>query len=166
MPGPIRKYLMSDHDRLNGLMERSVRQPGVIEQAAYDQFRSGLLRRIGMEEKILLPFARKARGGDPLPAADRLKRDHAALAALLVPTPTPTIMEIIQSILLEHNPLEEGPDGIYGACERLAGSDAATLAAQLESTPDVRVAPHYDTPLVAEHIERLLMLRRPDSAQS
>jgi len=163
MPGPIRSYLTSAHDRLNGLLERSIRQPGVVGRAAYDEFRSGLLRHIGMEENILLPFARKARGGDPLPAAGQLKRDHAALAALLVPTPTPAIIKTIQIILLEHNPLEEGPDGIYGACECLAGNDAAAIAARIESAPEARVARHYDTPLIQEHIDRLLALRHSDA---
>jgi hypothetical protein len=41
-----------------------------------------------MEEKVLLPAAQKARGGEPLQIAAKLRLDHGALAALLVPTPT------------------------------------------------------------------------------
>jgi hypothetical protein len=37
-----------------------------------------------MEEKVLLPFAQKKRGGEPLPIAAKLRLDHGALAALLV----------------------------------------------------------------------------------
>ncbi len=159
MIGPVTAYLTEDHRRLDALLRRALAGLEKVEAAAYDEFRAGLLRHIAMEEKVLLPAARRLRGGDPLPVAATLKRDHAALAALLVPTATPAIMETIRSILVEHNPLEEGPDGVYEACERLAGEDAGVLAQQLRSVPEVRVAPHYDTPLVHEHIRLLLDTR-------
>lgn len=159
MSGPVATYLASDHARLGDLLNRCLAESGVVDRAPYDEFRVGLLRHIAMEEKILLPLARKLRGGDPLPATDQLKRDHAALAALLVPTPTSSIIDAIQSILLEHNRLEEGLNGIYQTCEQLAGEEASALAAQLRSAPDGRVAPHHDTPLVQEHIQKLLALR-------
>jgi hypothetical protein len=62
-----------------------------------------------MEEKILLPAAQRARGGEPLPAAARLRLDHGAPAALLVPTPTPAILATMRGILARHNALEEEP---------------------------------------------------------
>jgi Hemerythrin HHE cation binding domain len=161
--GPVARYLSADHERLDASLQRAIAQPGSVDPAAYDEFRRGLLRHISIEEKILLPSAAKARGGEPLRGAAQLKRDHAALAALLVPTPTPTILGTIRSILVEHNPLEEGPQGIYEACEQLAGEDAGVLAARVQSAPEVPVARHYDTPLVREHIERLLALRRPEA---
>lgn len=153
-------YLAEDHRRLEALLRRAVAEPENVETAAYDEFRAGLLHHIAMEEKVLLPAARRLRGGDPLPVAATLKRDHAALATLLVPTPTPAIMETIQSILVEHNPLEEGPDGVYEACERLASEGVGVLAEQLRSVPGPRVAPHYDTPLVHRHIRLLLDARQ------
>jgi hypothetical protein len=58
-----------------------------------------------MEEKILLPAAQRARGGEPLPVAARLRLDHGALAALLVPTPNPTILSALRGILARHNAL-------------------------------------------------------------
>jgi hemerythrin superfamily protein len=131
-----------------------------VDLAAYDEFRRGLLRHIAMEEKVLLPAAREWRGGDPLPTAGQLKRDHAALAVLLVPSPTPTIMETIRSILVDHNLLEEGPEAVYESCEKLAGERVEALAEQLRAVPEARVAPHYDTPLVREHIRLLLDARR------
>jgi hypothetical protein len=48
-----------------------------------------------------------------------LHLDHCALAALLVPTPTPTILTAIKTILEKHNPLEEGPGAVYEKCEEL-----------------------------------------------
>lgn len=43
--------------------------------------------------------------------AAKLRLDHGALAALLVPTPTPAIIVAIHTVLAAHNSLEEGPGG-------------------------------------------------------
>jgi len=51
---------VKDHGRLEGLLQSAVAQAGSVDQGLYDQFRAGLLRHIGMEEKILLPAARRA----------------------------------------------------------------------------------------------------------
>jgi hypothetical protein len=107
-----------------------------------------------MEEKILVPAAQRARGGEPLPAAGKLRLDHGALAALLVPTPTPTILRALRGILAQHNALEEGPDGVYAACERLAGDEALVRA--LETAAEVAVSPHVDSELVMNATRRAL----------
>ena len=91
MPGPLSRFLAEDHMRLDGLLQRAVTDAGAINHAAYAAFRAGLLRHIGMEEKILLPAAQRWHGGTPLPLAAKLRLDLGALAALLVPTPTPAI---------------------------------------------------------------------------
>ncbi len=142
-PGQIARLLGDDHARLDALLARAARDP-----TAYAEFRKGLLRHIGMEEKILLPAAQRARGGEPLPAAGKLRRDHGALAALLVPTPTPTILGALRGILTRHNALEEGPDGVYAACERLAGNESAALVAALEAAAEVSVNPNVDSEVV------------------
>jgi hypothetical protein len=149
--GLIARYLVDDHARLDALLTR-----GATDPAAYADFRRGLLRHIGMEEKVLLPAAQRARGGEPLPAAARLRLDHGALAALLVPTPTPAIRAALRGILERHNALEEGPDGVYAACERLAGDDAAALLASLRAFPQVSVNPHVDSDLVEGATRRAL----------
>jgi hypothetical protein len=64
---------------------------------AYAEFRAGLRRHIGMEEKILLPAARSANEGEPLASAAKLPLYHGALAALLVPTPTGLIIVAIRT---------------------------------------------------------------------
>jgi hypothetical protein len=89
MPGRIYCFLASDHGRLDGLLQRAMTEAGAIDRAAYAEFRARLLKHIGMEEKILLPEAQRVRGGEPLAMAAKLRLDHSALAALLVPTPTP-----------------------------------------------------------------------------
>ena len=70
MAGKIHLYLGDDHRRLDALLERAVADPQNIDGSAYAQFRAGLLKHIGMEEKVLLPAAQKRRGA-PLPVAPR-----------------------------------------------------------------------------------------------
>ncbi len=155
-PGPIYRFLVDDHLRLDGLLRRAVAQPGEIERAAYAEFRGGLLKHIGMEEKILLPAAHRARGGTPLPIAAKLRLDHGALAALLVPTPTPAIVAAIRTVLAGHNQIEEGSDGVYEVCEQLVGAEADALLARLRAAPEVPVNPHVDGPVVLNAARRAL----------
>ena len=148
MPGPISRFLADDHARLDGLLRRAVADPAHIDRAAYAEFRAGLLKHIGMEEKILLPAAQRARGGAPLPVAAKLRLDHGAIAALLVPTPTPAIVAALRRILTDHNPIEEDPGGLYETCDELLAAEADEILARLRAAPDVRVNPHVDSPLV------------------
>ena len=64
MSGKLHRYLAGDHERLDALLERAMSDPEKIDAAAYAQFRSGLLKHIGMEEKVLFPAARKQRRGE------------------------------------------------------------------------------------------------------
>ena len=72
-----------------------------------------------IEEKVFLPAAQKLRGGEPLPVAPRLRLDHGALVALLVPSPTAPVVAAIRAIFKVHNPIEEEPGGMYDQCEQL-----------------------------------------------
>lgn len=119
--GPLAGLLAEDHRRLDAFLHSAVADPLKVDRAAYDRFRAGLLRHIGMEEKILLPAAQQLRGGEPLSIARKLRLDHGALGALLMPTPTAAILAKIRGILADHNALEEGQAGLYGICDRLAG---------------------------------------------
>ena len=98
-PGPA-SFCRSDHedgDQAAGLLQHSVRggaQLGPLTLAGTDPFdsdddhaRTGLLRHIGMEEKILFPAARRLVHGEIVTSViAQLHLDHAALTALLVPT--------------------------------------------------------------------------------
>jgi hypothetical protein len=154
--GPVATYLVADHHRLEALLARAVACPPAVDLGAYDEFRRGLLRHIGMEEKILLPAAQRLRHGMPLPVAGRLRSDHGALAALLVPAPTPAIIAAIRRILADHNRLEEGPGGVYATCERLAGRGVAALATELAAAPVVSVHDVVDDPRVLAATRRAL----------
>ena len=156
MSGPISRLLADDHLRLDALLTRSTSRPGEIDQIAYAQFRAGLLKHIGMEEKMLLPAAQRARAGEPLPVAARLRLDHGALAALLVPTPTPVIVAALRRILSAHNAVEEGPGGVYETCEQLVGADGEALLAQLGAAPEVPVHAHVDGPRIMDAARRAL----------
>ncbi len=159
MPGRLHRFLQDDHERLDELLKRAVAAPDTVDYEAYEQFRAGLLRHIAMEEKVLLPEARRLRAGEPLPAAKRLRADHGALAALLVPTPTHEIIAAIRSVLVDHNPIEEGPGGVYEVCEQLIGADLDRVMACVHATPEVPLAQHVDGPRVREHIDHLLKAR-------
>ncbi len=137
--GPITDYLTGDHDRLDALLTRALARAGEVDLEPFGAFRAGLLRHIGMEEKILLPAAREARGGDPLPLARRLRVDHGAITSLLVPTPTPEIAAELRSILGPHNVVEEEPGGLYEACDLLLAARAVELLARMKAYPPVKV---------------------------
>jgi hypothetical protein len=142
--GPIRRFLADDHERLDALLRSAVAPSGEIDVVSYERFRAGLLRHIAIEEKILFPASRRASGGSPHPAVKGLHRDHGALALLLVPTPTADIVAEIRSLLAGHNEIEEGPGGIYDACDRLLGGELEAVLEQLRSYPPVKLAPHFD----------------------
>jgi hypothetical protein len=144
--GPIRKYMEADHQRLDGL-----RRAG-----AWWEFRGGLLRHMGLEEKILLPDARQRRDGQPLPQAAQMRIDHGWLAVLLVPAPTPETGTAIDRLLAVHNLLEEGDAGVYAVCEQLAGPEAEAVAERLRSAPETPQRRYQEGPLVRAQIERAL----------
>jgi hypothetical protein len=154
--GPIYRLLAEDHVRLDRLLQRATADTVHIDMATYDEFRRGLLKHIGMEEKILLPAVQQARGDEPLPIAAKLRLQHGAIAALMVPTPTPAIVRALRTILAIHNEIEEGPGGLYDTCERCLGREADAVLARLTTAPEVRVNPHVDTPLVMDATRRAL----------
>jgi len=162
MTGPLHCLLEDDHVRLDGLLRRSLEGAGQasIDMASYEAFRAGLLRHIGMEEKILFKEAARV-AGKPLAIAAQLRADHGALASLLVPTPTRDVLTAIRQILEEHNPLEEGAGGAYELCDQLLAGEADRVIARLRATPEVPLATHVDGPRVHEHIANLMRARLP-----
>ncbi|ODT44109.1 MAG: cation-binding protein [Nitrospira sp. SCN 59-13] len=154
--GMIANFLAGDHRRLDALLHAADMHPGRIDRETYDQFRAGLLRHIGMEEKLLLPALQRWRSGEPLPVAAKLRLDHGALATLLMPTPTARILATIRRILSEHNRIEEGPDGLYALCDRLPATEMKHLWDALQAAPTVNVIRHSDSPAVMKTLEGAL----------
>jgi hypothetical protein len=152
----IIEYLVADHTRLHGLLERSMTPPQV-DLEAYAAFRRGLLRHIKIEEKVLFPAVRGARGGLSLDRAHELRIDHAALTSLLVSTPDLELCREILALLSTHDAKEEGASGIYEECERWLNKDELILLAeQARSLPEVRVARYLDRPGVYRTAESAL----------
>lgn len=151
MANQLHEFLSRDHERLDALLSACRR---ALDPVAYDTFRRGLLRHIGIEERILFPLLRRERGTTELES--QLHRDHAVLAALLVPPPTQSELDRIAEILELHNPLEEEAGGLYEIVEGLAGEELARLMETVHAYPEVRVAAHTDGPTLRRSIEQLL----------
>src|SRR5512138_3900 len=129
----VHDLLSADHERLDSLLEGALVDDTVDEQS-YAEFRRGLLRHIGIEERILFPLIRQRRGESEV--MRQLHRDHAALSALLVPPPDAAIIREIRAILGEHNPLEEDRGGMYEVFEELAGADLEELMTRVHAYPE------------------------------
>lgn len=155
--GPVYEYLAADHRRIEALLAAGAPDGRFGDPEVYARFRGGLLRHIAIEEKILLTAARERRGGEPLPVAARLRLDHGAIAALLVPTPTPAVVATLRAILAAHNPVEEGPGGLYETCEELLGAGAQALVARMRALPEPPLAPLNDGQRAADAIQRALV---------
>lgn len=154
MPESLYHYLSSDHNRLNGLLDRATSGPGAIDQKPYDAFRAGLLRHIAMEERILFPAIAHFQGGEQAPILKQLRLDHGALSALLVPPPDTAVVSTLRHILSAHNRREEEEAGAYRLLERLAGTETGSLLEKLKATPPVPVAPYNSRPDVLEATRR------------
>lgn len=142
----ISGYLEEDHRRIERLLGAA--DTGNAE--AYREFRGALLRHIGIEEKMLFPAIRSAAGSGSFAGIEQLHLDHGALAALLVPSPTASILAAIHSILRQHNIIEEGPGGVYGRFEQLPGIDAGGILARSRAAPPVAMNPHVDNSIAIE----------------
>lgn len=142
--GPIRRFLAADHARLDALLARAAADPLHIDEGAYAEFRRGLLKHIGIEEKIVLPAARRLRGGVPHELARLLREDHGKLAALLVNRPTLEVIQRVRALLGPHNVIEERDGGVYDSCDALAGAEADGLVEQMRAAPEVPVAPYFE----------------------
>lgn len=153
--GPIRRFLTADHERLDGLLARSLTGLS-LDLEPFGEFREGLLRHIGMEETILLP-ALQGLPGAPIELANKLRLDHAALANLFMPRPTPEIVSAVRFILRGHNPLEEEPGGFYDACDSLLAAQAAELTERMRSAPKVPLRDYSDRPQALEAAKRALI---------
>jgi len=161
MKGPLFRLFRDDHRRLDALLGRATAAPGHVDLAAFADFRAGILRHIGMEEKVLIPAARRARGGEALPIAAKLRVDHGAIAALLVPTPTPAIVEDLRSLLGPHNRREEEDGGLYETCDDAVGeAEAERLVVALRRFPEVPLNAYNDGPLALARAQETLALAR------
>src|SRR5512143_3797404 len=125
----IAQWLAEDHRRLDALLERALGRDGEFDLEAFESFRAGLLRHIAWEEKLVMPLLRRVERAPELLA--RLRRDHAALATFLIPTPRAELIDAIRAILVEHNRHEEQPGGLYDLADASAGEDVAAVLEEM-----------------------------------
>lgn len=156
MNKPLYQFFTNDHRRIEALLNKATEKAAEIDMGYYHQFRTGLLRHIKMEEKILFPAAQKANGGAPLPLAAKLRLDHGALTALMVVPPNEKVVRVLRHVLDKHDLLEEEPGGMYDLCEQLTDGETEALLAQLENTTEVPVQPHNKADYALESAKRAL----------
>ena len=156
MNGPLYQYLEQDHERIEQYLNSAVKNADAVDMEAYAQFRTGLARHIGIEERLLFPPMLRMLGGQITPVMAQIKLDHGALVALLVPPPYPKIIAAIRAILSKHNILEEENGGVYQIIEQLSAAELAVLLESARSAPDVRMLPHKENPELLEATSRAL----------
>ena len=154
MPGKLYNFMAEDHDRLDGLLSRATPQPGVIDMVPFAEFRKGLLGHIAMEEKVILPTIARFQNGKQVEVAARLRLDHGAIVALLVPPPTTSIIATLLSILKVHNALEEEDGGLYQLLQKLAEAKQDEVLEKMKSAREVNVLPHNERPDIIEATRR------------
>lgn len=142
MNKPLYRFFTNDHRRIEDLLDKATENPAEIQMEYYHGFRTGLLKHIKMEEKILFPAAQKANGGVPIPLAAKLRLDHGALTALMVVPPDTDTIKVVRYVLEKHDQLEEEPGGMYDICESLTEGETQSLLEQLEKVTEVPVHPH------------------------
>lgn len=157
MSGALHQLLSDDHERLDALLASMIAADGAIDPIKYAEFRRGLLRHIGIEERILFPLVRKT--GRDLRLIEQLHRDHALLSALLVPPPAQKEIEAIRAVLVAHNPLEENAGGLYDRIEALAANELTDLLGRVSAFPEPLLAPHADSVVLRRTIAQLSVKR-------
>jgi hypothetical protein len=155
MSGPLHSFLAAEHRELEGAFREATAEPATIDGEKYARFRSGLLKHIAAEEKILIPAAKTASAAI-VPVARRIRTQHGAITALLAPPPSPTIVRALHAILESHDALEEMQGGLYDLCESIVGARSNEILTRLRAAPDVPVSPHSHEPEVIDSVRRIL----------
>ncbi len=158
MNKPLYQFFTNDHRRIDELLNKATENPENVQLDYYHQFRTGLLKHIKMEEKILFPAAQKANNDMPLPLAGKLRLDHGALTCLMVVPPSHGVIKVLRYVLDQHDLLEEEPGGMYEICEKLTEGETNQLLQQLESVAEVPVHP-YNTAGYALDVAKRTLLR-------
>ena len=154
MRGKIGKYLSDDHRRLEEIFNNILQPDGSLNHSAYGEFRKGILRHIAIEEKILV--GRLSKRGTPSGYEERLRLDHGAITALLVPDPNPTVLKTIKEILKGHNVIEEKDGGFYDWCDKTLGDEAEIILKEMKDMPPPSLLPNLPYEQVLDSLKRVL----------
>ena len=157
MNKPIYQFFINDHRRIEELLDKATENADEIKMDCYQQFRTGLLKHIKMEEKILFPSAQKANDNVPLPLAAKLRLDHGALTSLMVVPPSPDVIKVLRLVLDKHDLLEEEPGGMYDMCEKLTEGETSKILQQLQKVSEVPVHPYNEAGYALDVAKRALL---------
>lgn len=152
--GPIYNYLHKDHIILGDFLEKIIDKSGNIERSYYEKFREGILKHIGIEEKILIKSLEK-KGKVPAEIL-KLKLDHSAISALLVPEPTKGIINTIKEILRDHNLLEEMDGGFYDECDKWLKEEVEAIIEKIKNYPPFKLMPNIPEKEVLKTTKRIV----------
>jgi hemerythrin superfamily protein len=152
----IYNFFTNDHQRIENFLDKAIADPEEINMENYEQFRSGILTHIKMEEKILFPAAQRANNNIPLPVAAKLRLEHGAITSLMVPPPTRALIKVVKYILDKHDLAEEEPGGMYDMCEALTQDQTNELLDQLTKITEVPLQAHNPAPYALEAAKRSL----------
>ncbi len=155
MSGPLHKFFTEDHRRLEGILKITDIRANEFDMDAYGRFRKGLLKHIKMEETILFPALEKYKRGVFTERIEKLRLEHGALTALLVPPLSSLILKALRFILSNHNMLEEEPEGLYDLCDEFV-QNPETVLNKLEQTSDVPVLAHKTELFILDATRRAL----------
>lgn len=155
MASPLTRLLAVDHAasqaKLNGCLV-----DGQVDLKRFDEFRHLLLRHIAIEETVLMPALARALGAAPL-FQNGLRKDHADIAALCVPSPTREWVEDLRELLAHHHRVEEAPGGFYASMDVHLGGDPH-LREQVASYPRLTLPDFVRGPKVRELLAGVLSL--------
>jgi hypothetical protein len=143
--GPIAEFLTKDHGRLDALLQEAGAKGDEVDLAPFGIFREGILRHIGMEEKILIPALARCPGA-PVKLTEKMRLDHSAIANLMMPEPSRAVLAALRRILEPHNHLEEDPGGFYEACDALLAAQAEELTKAMRSAPEIPLRAYSKRP--------------------
>ena len=139
MNKPLYHFFTTDHRRIEDLLDKATEGTNAIQMDYYHRFRTGLLKHIKMEEKILFPAAQKTNCNTALPLAAKLRLDHGALTSLMVVPPGGEVVKVLRHVLEKHDLLEEEPGCMYEVCEKLTEGETRQLLEQLKKVTEVPV---------------------------
>lgn len=156
MPSRVTRLLAAEHADSQAKLRACVGPDGAVDLKRFDEFRHALLRHIAIEEKVLMPALTKALGKPPL-FQNGLRKDHAGVAALCVPTPTREWLDDLRELLEHHQRVEEAHGGFYALVDHHLGGDPLLLDA-VTTFPALTLPDFVRGPKVRELLQEVLLV--------
>jgi hypothetical protein len=167
MPSRFLALMCDQHQQLLSLFAAATGGGAVVDAARYEQFRRQLVQHIAIEEKVLMPALAGLLGQAFETVRNKLQQDHAAILALLVPTPNEVWLEDLREILVHHFAVEASPGQLHALAELYLRDDDQRLGESAAALPAIVLEPCEDGRGAPEVLARMMAavgLNRPRSA--